>query len=139
MRKNIVLDTNTVLSATLYPDSIVGRAFQKATNHYQIVLSTKVWNEYNDVITRPKFDKYLDEFDRLFFITSMKQNALFIETTEIITDCRDPKDNKFLELAVAANAPIIITGDEDLLVLNPYRDITILKSGAFLELDLSKY
>ena len=59
-----------------------------------------------------------------------------IKPTETITDCRDPKDNKFLELAVASNAPFIITGDDDLLVLNPYRDINILKSGDFLALEL---
>jgi uncharacterized protein len=139
MRKNIVIDTNTVLSAMLFKDSIVGRALHKANANFQIVLSEKVWAEFQNTCSRSKFDKYLDEFDRLLFITALKQNAIFIEPTEIITDCRDSKDNKFLELAVAANAPFIITGDEDLLVLNPYRGISILKSGAFLDLELDEY
>ena len=67
----------------------------------------------------------------------MKRKVIFIEPTEIITDCRDPKDNKFLELAVASDAQFIVTGDIDLLVLNPYRGITILKSGDFLALELT--
>ena len=77
MRKNIVLDTNTVLSAVLFENSIVGRAFKKATDNFQIVLSTPVWNEIQDVCTRPKFDKYLDEFGRLFFIAAMEAKCCF--------------------------------------------------------------
>lgn len=53
--------------------------------------------------------------------------------TEIITDCRDPKDNKFLELAVEANASCIVTGDKDLLVLDPFRGIPILTAADFLK------
>ncbi len=132
MRKNIVLDTNTLLSAAISEESISYKAYQKARKKFQIVLSSKTWVEINEVINRPKFNKYLDEFGRTFFLASLKQNAIFIEPTETITDCRDPKDNKFLELAVASDAQFIITGDEDLLILNPYRSITILKSGDFL-------
>lgn len=132
MIKNIVLDTNTILSAALSPKSISFQAVEKAYLHFQIVLSTPIWEEFQDVFTRKKFDKYLPEQNRLIFLTSLKQNAIFIEPTETITDCRDPKDNKFLELAVASDAQFIITGDEDLLVLNPYRNIMILKSGDFL-------
>ncbi len=139
MRKNIVLDTNTVISAMLSPNSIANQAFVKANDTYQIVLSTPIWEEFYHVCSRPKFNKYLDEFDRLLFITSLKQNALFVEPIQVITDCRDPKDNKFLELAIEAEALFIVTGDDDLLVLNPYRGVTILKSGGFLALDLSLY
>ena len=137
MRKNIVLDTNTLLSAALSDKSITHAAYKKARTNFQIVLSYKVWNELLTVFSRPKFDKYLDEIEKQIFITALHQNAIFIEPTETITDCRDPKDNKFLELAVASDAQFIITGDDDLLVLNPYRGITILKSGDFLALELA--
>jgi putative PIN family toxin of toxin-antitoxin system len=46
--------------------------------------------------------------------------------------CRDRKDNKFLELAVSAGATCIITGDKDLLVLNPFKGILILTAADFL-------
>lgn len=135
MSKHIILDTNTILSAALTPKSISYQAVQKASLHFQIVLSTPIWNEIQDIFSRKKFEKYISEESRLIFLTSLKQNAVFIEPTEIITDCRDSKDNKFLELAVASDAHFIITGDEDLLILNPYRNIMILKSGDFLNLD----
>ena len=57
---------------------------------------------------------------------------LFFSPDESITACRDSKDNKFLELAVAANASCIITGDKDLLVLHPFKNIPILSSSEFL-------
>ena len=51
--------------------------------------------------------------------------------SETIIECRDPKDNKFLELAVCANATCI-TGDKDLLILHPFRNIPILNAVDFL-------
>jgi len=59
---------------------------------------------------------------------------LFTLTVSLLSTkvCRDPKDNKYLELAVAANASCIVTGDQDLLVLNPFRNIPILTSADFL-------
>ena len=137
MRRNIVLDTNTVLSAMLFSNSITAQAYEKAIFTHQLVLSTVIWNEYIDVLSRTKFDRYLGLLERLVFSKVLKQKAIFVEPTESITDCRDPKDNKFLELAVASDAQFIITGDEDLLVLNPYRGITVLKSGDFLVLELT--
>ena len=137
MRKNIVLDTNTLLSAALSEESVSFKAYQKAGKNFWITLSHKTLEEIEKVLFRPKFDKYLDDFSKTFFLAALKDNAIFIEPTETITDCRDPKDNKFLEIAVASNAPFIITGDDDLLVLNPYRDINILKSGDFLVLELA--
>ena len=53
---------------------------------------------------------------------------------ERIAECRDPKDDKFLELAVYGSASCLITGDEDLLVLHPFRGIPILSAAQFLEM-----
>ena len=137
MRKNIVLDTNTILSSTLFPNSITFKAYEKAINHCQIVMSNATLAELELVITRPKFDRYLPLTTRLAFVEFLKNITLFIEPTETITDCRDPKDNKFLEIAVAAAAIFIVTGDNDLLVLNPYRGVEILKSSDFLAVELA--
>jgi len=49
-----------------------------------------------------------------------------------VHDCRDPKDNKFLEVAVNGEADVMVTGDEDLLVLNPYRGIRIVSPSAYV-------
>jgi uncharacterized protein len=47
--------------------------------------------------------------------------------------CRDPTDDKFLELAVNGNADIVLTGDADLLALNPFRGIPIVAPGSFIQ------
>jgi uncharacterized protein len=51
-----------------------------------------------------------------------------------INACRDPKDNKFLELAVTGNVDYIISGDKDLLDLNPFNNIVIITPSQFLEM-----
>jgi predicted nucleic acid-binding protein len=47
--------------------------------------------------------------------------------------CRDPRDDKFLEVAVHGRADAIVTGDRDLLDLNPFRGIAILTPAEYLE------
>lgn len=69
---------------------------------------------------------------RIQFLGQLKAKALLINVIEIIDICRDSKDNKFLELAVSGKADFIVTGDNDLLVLNPFRDIEIITVSDFL-------
>ena len=64
-------------------------------------------------------------------LNDIEKEALFIESVVKISECRDPKDNKFLELAVAGNADCIVTGDKDLLVLNPYCGTKIISPANF--------
>ena len=47
--------------------------------------------------------------------------------------CRDPTDDKFLELAANGHADLILTGDKDLLVLNPFRGIQIVGPATFVQ------
>jgi predicted nucleic acid-binding protein len=51
---------------------------------------------------------------------------------ERVTDCRDPKDNKYLELALASGAEAIVSSDTDLLALHPWRGARILRPAAYL-------
>jgi uncharacterized protein len=62
--------------------------------------------------------------------------AEMIEINDTIAACRDPKDDKLLELAVGGNADFLITGDKDLLVLNPFRAVKIITPREFLDKDL---
>jgi len=55
--------------------------------------------------------------------------ALWVEPAETVADCRDAKDNRYLELALAAGAGIIVSGDADLLVLDPWRGVGVLKAA----------
>ncbi|WP_436410319.1 putative toxin-antitoxin system toxin component, PIN family [Parapedobacter flavus] len=81
---------------------------------------------------RPKFDRYLNEERRLSMIDRIEQDCKVFHITKSIKACRDPKDDKYLELAVAAKASCLITGDNDLLVLNPFRNIPILTAADFM-------
>jgi len=80
----------------------------------------------------PNFNRYTQPEERNQFLLDLSQTVEFIEVTVQINECRDPKDNKYLELAVSGQAECIVTGDNDLLVLNPFRDIGILTAQEFL-------
>ena len=87
-----------------------------------------------EVFSRSKFDRYLSEETRFAFLTKHIRDAEPVIIYERIQVCRDPKDNMILELAVSGNADYIITGDADLLVLNPFRGISIVTPADFLTL-----
>jgi uncharacterized protein len=97
-------------------------------------MSSATVAELNDVLRRPRFDPYVHEDERLQFLATLVRDAELVEVTEVVTDCRDPKDNKFLELALNGNATHIVSGDEDLLVLHPFRGIPILTPQGFAAL-----
>ena len=127
-----VFDTNAIISGLLIPDSRPRQALDRAQDQGSILISISILAELNDVLSRKKFDKYLPEEKRKRFLAVMAKEAELIEITEGITECRDPKDNKFLELAVCGHANCIISGDKDLLEMNPFRGIAILNPGEFL-------
>ena len=131
-----VFDTNVIVSALLIKKSVARRAFDKAREAGDILLSFEIIEELSDVLGRPAFDRYLDEDDRMQFLTLLVKEATLVEVTERIKECRDPKDDKFLELAVNGKADFIISGDEDLQVLNPFRKIAIISPREFLEAGL---
>jgi putative PIN family toxin of toxin-antitoxin system len=127
-----VLDTNVVVSALLLADSIPRQAFDKALEQGTILISVPVILELADVLSRKKLNKYLLEDERMRFLIGLLKETELIDTTEPIAICRDPNDDKFLELAVDGNADYIVTGDADLLVLHPFRGIQILTPKDFL-------
>ena len=129
-----VIDTNTLISAFLFRYSNPRKAFEWVVKTGTVCSSLETYNEFSEVLLRPKFDKYISLEERLLALKDFKQLALFSEIPETITACRDPKDNKFLELAVATNAACIITGDKDLLELHPFRGIPILSAADFLNI-----
>jgi len=128
-----VLDTNTVVSALLLPRSITRQAFDHAFTIGSVLASQTTLDELDDVLRRPKFDRYVKEEGRLRFLATYIGDIQIVEVRITITDCRDAKDNKFLELAVSGMAKCIVSGDRDLLELAPYRGIAILSPNEFLQ------
>ncbi len=129
-----IIDTNTLLSALFNENSIPGNALKKARETGALLVSAETASEYFNVFSRLKFEKYVSLETRVAFIENIISNALVIEPNEKVTACRDPKDNKFLELAVTAGATCIISGDQDLLILHPFENIPIVSPADFLSL-----
>lgn len=127
-----VFDTNILVSGILINSSKPDYAFKQAKNLGTILFSDLTFQELEEILKRPKFNKYVKWETRAEFITKVKLESELVEITEIITICRDVKDNKFLELGVNGKADFIITGDSDLLVLNPFRNIEIITVSDFL-------
>jgi uncharacterized protein len=127
-----VLDTNVTVSALLLADSPSKQAFDRALENGEVLLSLPVLAELYDVLARPKFRRYISEEDARQFLAAFVRKAEWVEVTETVRTCRDPRDDKFLELAVTGHATHIISGDNDLISLNPFRGILILSPGAFL-------
>ena len=127
-----VFDTNTLVSALLLKGSVPRIAFDHAIATGQILMSLDVLVELNDVIKRDKFSRYIKEDERIQFQIALTQQAVFVEITETIEQCRDPKDDKYLELAISGNAACIVTGDQDLLVMHPFRNIPIITAAEFI-------
>ena len=128
-----VFDTNVVVSAVLFSIGKPARALFAALDQGEVLVSVDVVHELNDVLSREKFERYASEEDRARFLHSLLREARLVEIKEIIRECRDPKDDKYLEVAVSGEATCIVSGDNDLLVMHPYRGIPILTPSEFLD------
>ncbi len=130
----IVLDTNLIVSALLIKNSISRKAFDLVVNQYSIVSSKECFEELNDVLGRKKFEKYFSLKDKYEFLKSYFELVEFFEVGIIVSDCKDPKDNKFLALALESKSKIIVSGDRHLLEMKNYFGIKIISPHDFIQL-----
>lgn len=128
-----VVYTNTIVSRMLMPKSVPALAMSKAVRSGVVLASEATFEELSEVLSRKKFDAYVSIEERQEFLRLFARIVETIEITRRIEACRDPKDDKFLELAVNGEADMIITGDQDLLVLNPFEKIPIIRPKEFLK------
>ncbi len=131
-RERVVVDTNALVSRLLLPASIPGHAVRKAVDEAQLLISEATLEELADVLARAKFDPYVTIEERQDFLRLLGRIAEMIPIIHVIHVCRDPRDDKFLELAVNGEASVIITGDADLLDLHPFRGIPIITPARYL-------
>ena len=137
--RRLVIDTGIAVSALILSRSVPRQAFNAARSWGQLLISPATFNELEDVLCRPKLERFITEQERVEFLDAYVLLAKAVAITESITACRDPNDDKFLELAVSGQAECIISGDADLLVLSPFRlsdadsAIDIVTPRAFLE------
>jgi uncharacterized protein len=128
----IVFDASAVVSAALKANSVPERALLRAEEIDVFALSIAVDQEIAAVLSRPKFAHAIRLERRLRTLDILRRTAIWFEPKVRVTDCRDPKDDKYLELALSAGAEIIVSGDDDLLALHPWRGIDIVSPAIYL-------
>ena len=132
----VVLDASTFVSAVLKADSIPERALLRAmTFPYRIAMSDEIVAEYQEVIFRPKFNRIIQDERRRAVLDAIVLNTVRITPTNFVRECSDPKDDKYLAFAAAANADFIVSSDvRHLLAIHPWRGIPILSPAQFISL-----
>lgn len=128
----VVLDTNVLISAALKQKSMPGMAALVVERRGGLLKSLATEQQLFEVVARPYFDALIDP-DTRAWLKKLMSEAEVVPITERIAACRDPTDDKFLELAVNGHADLIVTGDGDLLALNPFRQIPIVTPAAFVQ------
>jgi putative PIN family toxin of toxin-antitoxin system len=129
----VVLDTNVLVSHLLLASSIPGQVVRKAIREAEILLSEVTLQELHEVLARRKFDTYVSSESRVDFFRVLAANSTLVPIIRSVTACRDPKDDKFPEVAINGSADLIVTGDQDLLALDPFHGVTIMNPTAYLK------
>ena len=126
----LVVDTNVFVSAALKDASWSGIVVRWLDTYGGLLKTFVTEQEVFEVLQRPRIaPKIAPVF--LDNLLNMFAAAELVTITERVTECRDRKDDKFLELAVNGHADAIVSGDADLLVLDTFRGIPIITPAAF--------
>ena len=133
-----VFDTNVLISALLFAQGKPGRALRHALRQGTVLVSLPVLEELSEVLQRKRFDRYVTPEEREEFLRALVREAQLIVPEEAFQVCRDPKDDMLLDLAVSGRARYLVTGDEDLLVLNPFREVAIVTADQFLAITVER-
>jgi putative PIN family toxin of toxin-antitoxin system len=135
--RRVVFDTSTLVSSAIRFESIPNQALTYALDHRQLCATEHTLAELEGVLQRGKFQRYLSVEMRQSFISLVRKNALLFQVEQadhqaVQPPCREPKETQFLTLALVAEAVAIVSSDDDLLSMHPWRGIEVLKLGEFL-------
>lgn len=128
----LVVDTNVFVSAALKDNSLPFFVVRWIERHDGLLKSAATEQQLLEVLARPYIAAATIPA-LLEGVARMLAAAELVPIVERITACRDPTDDKFLELAVNGHADLIVSGDADLLVLNSFRDIPIVTPAMFVQ------
>ena len=129
----VVFDTNVVVSAVLMASSSPSRAIRWAAANDTILASAATLSELASTIEREKFDRYASRLSRREFVAFFQATVQMVVVRRSVRICRDPKDDKFLEVAANGGANAIVSGDDDLLALGSFEGLPILRASEYLE------
>ena len=128
----VVLDTNVLISAALLDESTPARARDHVVRSGQLIGTDATVQEFVARLLMPKFDAYVSRAAREALLRRLQPIIEIVPVIQVVRACRDPRDDKFLEAAVNGRAEVLITGDKDLLALNPFMGITIVTPAEYL-------
>jgi putative PIN family toxin of toxin-antitoxin system len=128
-----VIDTNVFVSAAVFSHSVPRQAVSKALRGGLLLFSEYTMDELKEVLFRSKFDRYVSREARALFLAQLGSVAEFVPIIQLVRECRDPQDDKFLEIALNGRADVIVTGDADLLGMHRWRDVEILSPADYLK------
>jgi|SRR5690625_2715070 len=131
--ERVVLDTNVLISALLSPAGTPRRLIELfAARSANLIFSPATFSELTERLAKPKFDRYRSDEQMLAWLDWLGELAEWVDPWEEVSACRDPDDNKFLATALAGEADVLVTGDADLLVLDPFEGIPIVNPAQCL-------
>jgi hypothetical protein len=103
-----------------------------------LLISEQLALEWQAVIHRPKFDKYLTLSERLELLAVLLGVTEEVQINIQINACRDANDNHILELGICGQADCIVSSDGDLLTLDPYQGLSIYSVDRFISASSSE-
>lgn len=133
----VVVDINVLVSAQIKPNSLIGSILKHLrAGNYTLLYYPRLLDEFQQVCFRPHLMQryHLNENEIANTVHLMALRGQVITITTSVNVCRDPDDNILLSLALDGHANYIVSGDKDLLVLDPFQDIPILTPAGFLEM-----
>ena len=133
----VVLDTSVLVSELIRRQGTTGEVLRLLREaRFTVIYTTPTMIEIIEVLGRDPFrTKYhIESEDITILVNLLRLRGELVNPLGTISVCRDPRDDKFLEAALAGQADAIVSGDADLLVLNPFESIPILRPAEFLAL-----
>ena len=135
--RRVVFDTSTLVGAALKPGSLPHQALMLALARCDVCASVPTWLELERVMRHERLDRFLPRDVRLEFVVMLRTSMHFFPVTQADVDtlqptCRDVMDNKFLALVQVCRADMLVSSDEDLLVLHPWCGVPVCRAAEFL-------
>lgn len=124
-----VVDTNVLISAAISPHGPSRAALNRIVADARLLFSEETFAELATRLMRAKFEKWVSRQARLDYLVQLSEFAHWVEIDGTMMGCRDPADDNFLETAMVGRADGIVSGDADLLVMDPFRGIPVLAPG----------
>ena len=127
----IVIDTNLWISALISASLRQRLETLIGDERIHILASSELMTELEQVAMRPNLQKYIKQEHVIHFLDILTRRLDFVVTSSVVQICRDPNDDFLLALCLDGNANYLLTGDKDLLVLNPFESTKILSLTEF--------